>query len=460
MSRTRMLSAIGLVGLSLLVMGCPKKKAPEAPPPPPTAGHRSAAGTRSRRHRAPVVDETPDPWDAEIEELNAMAARQGLLGDVYFDFDKFELRPDARERLAKNAEFMRQHPNFQFTVEGHCDERGTNEYNLTLGQSRSSGRRRRTSRVLGVGNAMRTISYGEERPVCTESRRVLLAAQSPGPLRRHRQVAGPLKVQPPSRRSPPARRWPCWPAPASAVRTSPPSRASSATSSGRCSRCSSRAPASRRSSSCRARSPARPQALIKSEADVQVALRDLSTQIDQLQANLEDTNFRLSQLSQQIAATNQELNSVRSLLGGSGLGAPSSSAAARRGPSATADPQALYQSAYNDYLRGNYDLAIRGFGEYLRPFPDTEQSDNAAYWIGECYFSQGRYRQAIGEFDKMLNRYPRSDKLASALLKKGYAYLELQPARAGRGAAAARPAPVPRHRRGEPGTPAPARGRG
>lgn len=166
------------------------------------------------------------------------------------------------------------------------------------------------------------------------------------------------------------------------------------------------------------------QALIKSEADVQVALRDLSTQIDQLQANLEDTNFRLSQLSQQIAATNQELNSVRSLLGGSGLSSPSTGAVPA-GPSEAADPQSLYQSAYNDYLRGNYDLAIRGFGEYLRTFPDTEQSDNAAYWIGECYFSQGRYRQAIGEFDKMLDRYPRSDKLASALLKKGYAYLEL-----------------------------------
>ena len=166
------------------------------------------------------------------------------------------------------------------------------------------------------------------------------------------------------------------------------------------------------------------QALIKSEADVQVALRDLSTMIDQLQANLEDTNFRLSQLSQQIAATNQELNSVRSLLGGSGL-APTSGGGGTPAPSQASDPQALYQSAYNDYLRGNYDLAVRGFGEYLRAFPDTEQSDNAAYWIGECYFSQGRYRQAIGEFDQMLNRYPRSDKLASALLKKGYAYLEL-----------------------------------
>jgi peptidoglycan-associated lipoprotein len=167
MSRTRMLSAIGLVGLSLLVMGCPKK-APEAPPPPPPPPVTVPPPQEVAPQPAPVVDETPDPWDAEIEELNAMAASQGLLGDVYFDFDKFDLRPDARERLAKNAEFMRQHPNFQFTVEGHCDERGTNEYNITLGQSRSSAAVGYL-KSLGVSNAMRTISYGEERPVCTES---------------------------------------------------------------------------------------------------------------------------------------------------------------------------------------------------------------------------------------------------------------------------------------------------
>ncbi len=92
---------------------------------------------------------------------------------------------------------------------------------------------------------------------------------------------------------------------------------------------------------------------------------------------------------------------------------------------AASDPQALYQTAYNDYLRGNYDLATLGFRQYLEAFPGTELADNAAYWIGECYFSQGKYQQSIREFDDILGRYPRSDKLASALLKKGYAYLEM-----------------------------------
>jgi len=160
--------------------------------------------------------------------------------------------------------------------------------------------------------------------------------------------------------------------------------------------------------------------LLKSEADVQVGLQRLSDQIEQLEANLADTTFRLNDLSQQIAATNQELRAVRIALG-SGAGAGPSQAAAQTPD----DPQTLYESARNDYVRGNYELAILGFGRYLEAFPDSELADNARYWIGECNFSQGNYQQAIREFDRILADYPRSDKLASALLKKGYAYLQM-----------------------------------
>jgi peptidoglycan-associated lipoprotein len=119
-----MLWASGLLSLSLLVTGCPKKEpvAPPPPPPPVTVEPPPPAPPPP----PPVVDETPDPWDADLEAIQRKAEMEGLLGDVYFDFDKFDLRPDARERLAKNAEFMKAHPNYQFTVEGHCDERGTN----------------------------------------------------------------------------------------------------------------------------------------------------------------------------------------------------------------------------------------------------------------------------------------------------------------------------------------------
>ena len=185
--------------------------------------------------------------------------------------------------------------------------------------------------------------------------------------------------------------------------------------------------------------------LLKTEADMQVKLQDLSGQIEALQAKLEDTNYRLAQLSQQIAATNQELKGFRAAPvapagpagqplpdGGGGpppLAAPGpgehGSDHADRGDRSAGDPQALYNAAYNDYLKGSYDLALRGFQQYLESFPSTTLAANATYWIGECYYRQRRYRQAIEQYDAVLNRYPRSDKTASALLKKGYAHLEL-----------------------------------
>jgi tol-pal system protein YbgF len=162
-------------------------------------------------------------------------------------------------------------------------------------------------------------------------------------------------------------------------------------------------------------------ALLKSEADVQVGLQRLSDQIEQLEANLADTTFRLNDLSQQIAATNQELRAVRISLGSGSVDPQASGGSAQT----IDDPQALYESARNDYVRGNYELAILAFRRYLEAFPDSELADNARYWIGECNFSQGDYQQAIREFDRILADYPRSDKLASALLKKGYAYLQM-----------------------------------
>jgi peptidoglycan-associated lipoprotein len=92
---------------------------------------------------------------------------QGLLGDVYFDFDQYELRADARDRLARNAEFLKSHPEFQVRIEGHCDERGTNEYNLALGERRAAAARDYLVSLGVPASKLQTISYGEERPQCT-----------------------------------------------------------------------------------------------------------------------------------------------------------------------------------------------------------------------------------------------------------------------------------------------------
>ena len=157
-----------LVTVLLVVAGCSKKE-PEVAPPAVTEPTPPQQDVPDRPDPAPVADTTEKAQPKSLQEIEEEARANGLLGDVFFDFDKYDLRPSARERLAKNAEFMKANRELTFTVEGHCDERGTNEYNLALGQNRGD------TAVdylvsLGVGaERFRVVSYGEERPFCTES---------------------------------------------------------------------------------------------------------------------------------------------------------------------------------------------------------------------------------------------------------------------------------------------------
>jgi len=97
-------------------------------------------------------------------EFTALAALQ----DIHFDFDKYDLRPGDAKALDENAKWMKTNPTQLILIEGHCDERGTNEYNLALGERRAKS----TMNYLvsqGVrANRITLISYGEERPQCTE----------------------------------------------------------------------------------------------------------------------------------------------------------------------------------------------------------------------------------------------------------------------------------------------------
>jgi tol-pal system protein YbgF len=84
-------------------------------------------------------------------------------------------------------------------------------------------------------------------------------------------------------------------------------------------------------------------------------------------------------------------------------------------------PRELYSQAYADYARGNYDLAIQGFGEYIRAYPGTDFTDNAQYWIGECLYGKKMYNEAIEAWNTLFKDYPASDKLPDARVKKGMA---------------------------------------
>jgi tol-pal system protein YbgF len=84
-------------------------------------------------------------------------------------------------------------------------------------------------------------------------------------------------------------------------------------------------------------------------------------------------------------------------------------------------PRELYSQAYADYARGNYDLAIQGFSEYIRNYPATDFTDNAQYWIGECLYGKKLYNEAVEAWNVLFRDYPSSDKLPDGRVKKGMA---------------------------------------
>ena len=162
--------------LVALLCGCPKKKpntppkdlnvetTTVAPPPPPPAEEVKPP------QQATATDKTENPLLSEdLQVVNDELRRRGFAGDVYFNYDESNLSDEAREKLARNADVLKGQPQFQITIEGHCDERGTSEYNLALGERRANAVRDYLG-SLGVAPArMRTLSYGKERPVCTQN---------------------------------------------------------------------------------------------------------------------------------------------------------------------------------------------------------------------------------------------------------------------------------------------------
>ncbi|MBD3857570.1 MAG: tol-pal system protein YbgF [Acidobacteria bacterium] len=174
---------------------------------------------------------------------------------------------------------------------------------------------------------------------------------------------------------------------------------------------------------------------LRSNADLALRVEELQEQIEALHASLEVTIRRLQTISQELAAVRAQgsagmvLPPVTTAPGTEGSGATGSNPRAVPVGAAAAggsnSPDELYRSAYEDYMRGNYDLAAEGFGEYIRRWPNTELTDNALYWIGECYDAQEKPEEALTTFTKVLEDYPTSDKAAAAQLKKGLIYLKM-----------------------------------
>ena len=141
----------------------------------------------------------------------------------------------------------------------------------------------------------------------------------------------------------------------------------------------------------------------------------LETQFSVVNTGIDMVMDRINKLSMQLAETKTQVESLDN----------------PRRAGGSVSPEALYNSAYGDYLKGNYDLARDGFQEYINNYPETELSDNALYWIGETYYGLRNFAEAVDAFDRVIQVYPKGDKVPAAILKKGFSYLELENRQAG-----------------------------
>lgn len=159
---------IGIMGVTMLLGGCAKKAVkPES--------DTKKGMTEERVTSTPEVgesalkDDSSGIKETDVSSAGGESTKAGGLVPILFDFDKFNIRGDMRPLIESNSKWLMAHTELKVSVEGHADERGTSEYNLALGERRAQT----TKRVLislGVPSGrLSTISYGEERPSCTQS---------------------------------------------------------------------------------------------------------------------------------------------------------------------------------------------------------------------------------------------------------------------------------------------------
>jgi len=168
--------AVVLCGGVLFTRSCAHRKGVTAPAPseaqakPQPVAQPTAEGTQTVQPEPRVATAehpeggvTASELPANLEELN----RAGYLKDAFFETNKSDLRPDARDVLAADAPWLKGHPTVKILIEGHCDERNTEEYNLALGWRRANTVKAYLVSLGVAADRVATISYGEERPFAT-----------------------------------------------------------------------------------------------------------------------------------------------------------------------------------------------------------------------------------------------------------------------------------------------------
>src|SRR6266702_1215087 len=130
---------------------------------------KGAGGTQTATARVTVNAPPPPPPPTTQPSLTEEQLFAQSVKDIYFDYDKSDVRASEQASIQADAAFLQQHPNISFTIEGHCDERGSTEYNLALGDNRASAVKNALVSAGIAADRIKTVSYGKEKPFCTES---------------------------------------------------------------------------------------------------------------------------------------------------------------------------------------------------------------------------------------------------------------------------------------------------
>ena len=150
-------------------------------------------------------------------------------------------------------------------------------------------------------------------------------------------------------------------------------------------------------------------------ADIVSTLGGMNERMGIVESKLEDLGHRFPDLYQKIDLVKQQVSRR-----------DTAEVSDTTKPLINVNPKQLYDAAYLDLTKGKYNLAITGFSNYLKYFPETELADNAQYWLGECYYAKKNYTKAAIEFHQVLEDYSTGDKVPSALYKLGLSLLELK----------------------------------
>jgi len=125
-------------------------------------------GTATSTARVTVTSAPPPPAPSQPSAVTEETLFEQNIKDAFFDYNKSTIRPDAAQALTADANFLKSHPSINFTIEGHCDERGSEEYNLGLGDRRANSAKAFLVNLGISASRITTISYGKDRPFCTE----------------------------------------------------------------------------------------------------------------------------------------------------------------------------------------------------------------------------------------------------------------------------------------------------